>query len=106
MRYKGTEENKNKYNFNLALTDRNEKASLIVSNGVVNPRIGSHLAQDVTATITMSRLDLAILTSGKGVKLDDLIKSGKIKIDGDAEAFKAFLNNIESFEYWFNIIEP
>jgi len=51
-------------------------------------------------------LDLAILTSGKGVKLDDLIKSGKIKIDGDAEAFKAFLNNIESFEYWFNIIEP
>jgi alkyl sulfatase BDS1-like metallo-beta-lactamase superfamily hydrolase len=106
MRYKGTEENKNKYNFNLALTDRNEKASLIVSNGVVNPRIGSHLAQDVTATITMSRLDLAILTSGKGVKLDDLIKSGKIKIDGDAEAFKAFLNTIESFEYWFNIIEP
>jgi len=54
----------------------------------------------------MSRLDFAILTSGKGIKLDDLIKSGKIKIDGDADAFKAFLNNIDNFEYWFNIIEP
>ncbi len=106
MRYKGTEENKNKYNFNFILTDRNEKASLIVSNGVVNPRIGSHLEKDVTATISMSRLDFAILTSGKGIKLDDLIKSGKIKIDGDADAFKAFLNNIDNFEYWFNIIEP
>jgi len=106
MRYKGTEENKNKYNFNFMLTDRNEKASLIVSNGVVNPRIGSHIEKDVTATITMSRLDFAILTSGKGIKLDDLIKSGKIKIDGDADAFKAFLNNIDNFEYWFNIIEP
>jgi len=106
MRYKGTEENKNKYNFNFILTDRNEKASLIVSNGVVNPRIGSHIEKDVTATITMSRLDFAILTSGKGIKLDDLIKSGKIKIDGDADAFKAFLNNIDNFEYWFNIIEP
>ena len=79
---------------------------MIVSNGVVNPRVGSHLMKDVTATITMSRLDLAILTSGKGVKVDDLIKSGKIKIEGDADAFKAFLNNIDNFNYWFNIIEP
>jgi alkyl sulfatase BDS1-like metallo-beta-lactamase superfamily hydrolase len=106
MRYKGTEENKSKSNFNFILTDRNEKVSLIVSNGVVNPRIGSHLVKDVTATITMSRLDLAILTSGKGVKADELIKSGKIKLVGDAEAFKSFLNNIDNFNYWFNIIEP
>ncbi|WCT14945.1 alkyl/aryl-sulfatase [Mucilaginibacter jinjuensis] len=106
MRYKGTEENTSKSNFNINLTDRNEKIGLIVGNGVVNPRIGSLITKDVTATITMSRKDLIILTSGEDVKVDDYIKNGKIKIAGDADAFKKFLANIDNFNFWFNIIEP
>jgi alkyl sulfatase BDS1-like metallo-beta-lactamase superfamily hydrolase len=106
MRYKGTEENSSKSNFNFVLTDRNEKVGLILSNGVVIPRIGNPLTKDVTATITMDRIDLAILTSGKDINVEDFIKSGKIKIDGDAVAFKNFLSNIDNFEFWFNIIEP
>jgi len=106
MRYKGTEENKNKYNFNFNLTDRNEKVTLLIKNGVVTPRIGQALTKDVTATITMNRMDLAVLTSGNNLNMDDLINSGKIKIDGDASAFKTFLSNIDNFDFWFNIIEP
>jgi hypothetical protein len=80
----------------------------LTTDATVNglPASGISFVKDVTATITMSRLDLAILTSGKGVKADELIKSGKIKLVGDAEAFKSFLNNIDNFNYWFNIIEP
>jgi alkyl sulfatase BDS1-like metallo-beta-lactamase superfamily hydrolase len=107
MRYKGTEENTNKHNFNFNLTDTNEKVSLILSNGSVSVRIGSLLDKNVTATITGNRLAIAGLTSaGSGVKLNDLLSSGKLKIDGDATAFKAFLSNIDNFEFWFNIIEP
>ena len=106
MRYKGTEENGNSYNFNFVLPERNEKVSLIVGNGVVNPRVGSLLTKDVTATITMSRLDLAKLTAGTDANIDDLVKDGKISIDGDTAAFKNFLEQIDTFDFWFNIIEP
>jgi len=106
MRYKGTEENGNSYNFNFVLPERNEKVSLIVGNGVVNPRVGSLLTKDVTATITMSRLDLAMLTAGTDANIDDLVKDGKISIDGDTAAFKNFLEQIDTFDFWFNIIEP
>jgi alkyl sulfatase BDS1-like metallo-beta-lactamase superfamily hydrolase len=78
-----------------------------LSNGSVSVRIGSLLDKNVTATITGNRLAIAGLTSaGSGVKLNDLLSSGKLKIDGDATAFKAFLSNIDNFEFWFNIIEP
>jgi alkyl sulfatase BDS1-like metallo-beta-lactamase superfamily hydrolase len=68
--------------------------------------VGQPLTKDVTTTITMSRQDLAILTSGKDVKMDGFIKSGKMKLDGDAAALKKFLLIIDNFEFWFNIIEP
>lgn len=106
MRYKGTEEHDNKYNFNFVLTDRDEEVGLVVSNGVVNPRVGNPLTKDVTATITISRMDLAILTSGQDVKVDDLIEGGKIKIEGNAAAFRDFLGNLDYFDFWFNLIEP
>jgi alkyl sulfatase BDS1-like metallo-beta-lactamase superfamily hydrolase len=107
MRYKGTEENTNKHNFNLALQDTNEKVSLILSNGTVSTRVGSFLSKDVTATITGNRLAIAGLTTpSSGIKLDDLISSGKLKIEGDVNAFKEFLSHIDNFEFWFNIIEP
>jgi alkyl sulfatase BDS1-like metallo-beta-lactamase superfamily hydrolase len=106
MRYKGTEEHTHKYNFNFVLTDRNEEVGLVVSNGVVNPRVGNPLTKDVTATITMSRMDLAILTSSKDARVDDLVQEGRIKIEGDAAAFRDFLGNLDYFDFWFNLIEP
>jgi alkyl sulfatase BDS1-like metallo-beta-lactamase superfamily hydrolase len=106
MRYKGTEEHTHKYNFNFVLTDRNEEVGLVVSNGVVNPRVGNPLTKDVTATITMSRMDLAILTSSKDARVDDLVQEGRIKIEGDAAAFTDFLGNLDYFDFWFNLIEP
>jgi alkyl sulfatase BDS1-like metallo-beta-lactamase superfamily hydrolase len=107
MRYKGMDENTNKYNFNFQLTDTKEKVALLLSNGTVSTRIGTHLTTNVTASITISRMDLAMLTTpASKVTFDDLIKNGRLKITGDEAAFKQFLSNIENFDFWFNIVTP
>lgn len=109
MRFKGTEPEaaKMKYNFNLNFPDVKQKAALIISNGAMTPRIGSNVTKDVTATITVNRTDLDKITLGQGqAKFEDLVNKGSIKIDGDAEAFKKAMSMVESFNFWFNIIEP
>lgn len=106
MRYKGTDFYKDQFNFNISLTDRNEKVGLIVRNGMVTPRIGSFLTNDVTATVAISRNDLAILTAGNNAKVNEYIKNGKIKVEGNAEAFIKFIEHIDNFDAWFNIVEP
>lgn len=106
MRYKGTDFSKEQFNFNILLTDRNEKVGLIVKNGMVTPRIGSFLSNNVTATVTMSRNDLAVLTAGNNDKVREYIKNRKIKVEGNAEAFINFIEHIDNFDAWFNIVEP
>ena len=107
MCFKGTEPEaaKMKYNFNLNFPDVKQKAALIISNGAMTPRIGSNVTKDVTATITVNRTDLDKITLGQA-KFEDLVNKGSIKIDGDAEAFKKAMSMVESFNFWFNIIEP
>ncbi len=94
-----------KYNFNIILPDVNQKAVLIVQNGVVTPRIGSNLTKDVTATVTINRTDLDKTSLGIAT-FAELVESGNIKVDGDAEAFNKFIAKLDKFNFWFNIIEP
>lgn len=107
MRFKGTEQEaiQMDYNFNITMPDTNEKVALIVENGVANPRIGSHINKDVTASITVNRKDLDRISLGEATYAD-LIKDGTIKITGNKKAFDAFLSQIDTFEFWFNIVEP
>jgi alkyl sulfatase BDS1-like metallo-beta-lactamase superfamily hydrolase len=107
MKFKGTDPvaSAMKYNFNIILPDVNEKVALIVENGVVNPRIGSNLENNVKATITINRKDLDRISLGEA-KFDDLIANGTINITGDKNAFVSFLGMIENFNFWFNIVEP
>jgi len=107
MKFKGTDDDaaKMKYNFNIILPDVKDKVTLIVANGVVTPRIGSNITEDITATITINRKDLDRVSLGE-VKYEELIKNGTIKTEGDVEAFSKFLSKLDSFNFWFSIIEP
>ena len=107
MRFKGTEPAAAamKYNFNITLPDVNQQVALIVENGTVTPRIGSHVKDNVTATLTINRSDLDRISLGEA-KLHDLISKGDIKIDGDRNAFNSFLGMVDQFNFWFNIVEP
>lgn len=107
MKFKGTDADaaKMNYNFNIILPDVKDKVALIVSNGVVTPRIGSNLTQNVTASITIDRKNLDLISLGQA-KYEDLYKDGRLKIDGDKASFDKFLSKLDSFNFWFNIIEP
>lgn len=105
MQFKGTENAELNYNFNIDLTDINEKVGLIVSNGAVMPRMGMFVEDDVTATIHIKRSDLDRVTL-KQISFEDLLKDGSLKIDGDKDAYFNFLSKIDVFEFWFNIVEP
>ncbi|WDF66834.1 alkyl sulfatase dimerization domain-containing protein [Sphingobacterium oryzagri] len=107
MRYNGLQEHRLKHTFNFNLTDTDEKVSLILSNGTLHPRVGSHAPKNVSATITLPRSVLMALASDpKNADLAGLEKKGTVKIEGDREAFTALLNNIVNFDKMFNIIEP
>ncbi|HEY9262683.1 alkyl sulfatase dimerization domain-containing protein, partial [Chitinophaga sp.] len=107
MRFKGTEAAAAdmKYNFNISMPDVNQKVALIVENGTVTPRIGSHVDENVTATLTINRKDLDRVSLGES-SFNDLISDGTIKIDGDKNAFNSFLGMIDKFDFWFPIVEP
>ena len=105
MRFKGDENSDLKYNFNINLTDTNEKLALIVSNGAVIPRMNSHVKKEITATINMTRADLNSVSLGEA-SFKELLKSKKIQIEGDAAAFPNFMSKIDQFEFWFNIVQP
>jgi len=82
-----------------------KKLALIIENGIVNPRIGGSVKDNVTATITINKSDLNKV-SLKEASFADLLKSKAIKIDGDQNTFTSFLGKIASFNFWFNIVEP
>ncbi len=107
MRFIGTDPSaaRMKYNFNITMPDVNEKVVLIGENGVVNPRIGSQVSDNVTASLTINRKDLDRISLGEE-SYKDLIDNGTIKITGNKDAFNSFLTKIDQFNFWFNIIEP
>ncbi len=107
MRFMGTEPDAAamKYTFNITMPDIKEKAALIVENGVVTPRIGSHVDGNVTATLTLNRKDLDRISLGES-SFKELADNGTIKITGDAAAFNAFISKIDKFDFWFHIVEP
>lgn len=105
MRFKGDENADLAYNFNINLTDSNEKLALIVSNGAVIPRMGKHVKKDITATINMTRADLNKLSLGE-VEFTELLETKAIDIEGDMQAFPNFMSKIDQFEFWFNIVQP
>ena len=60
---------------------------------------------DVDATVTTSHAALAALARGTG-DLDALVADGTVTIDGDAAAFAQLLGYLDTFAFWFPIIEP
>ncbi len=71
----------------------------------MNPRIGSLVSDNVTATITINRKDLDRVSLGEA-DFKELVDNGTIQITGDKAAFSSFLGMIDKFNFWFNIIEP
>ena len=81
----------------------NDALSLSLKNSVLNYR--RVLPEKAAATFNISRDDLHSVLIGQA-KLDDLIKQGKAKVDGDPAKLAEMLAAVDEFEFWFNIVTP
>lgn len=85
---------------NFKLAD-NDNLSLALKHSVLNYR--RVLPEKADATFNISREDLHNMLIGQA-KMDDLVKSGKAKVEGDPAKLAEMFSAVAEFEFWFNII--
>ena len=92
------------WRFNFQITDTDEKALLILSNGTLHHRMNT-TDPDATATIKMTRAALDQM-SLKTKTFADLRKEGIADYEGNPLALKSFFGMLDEFEFWFEIVRP
>lgn len=65
--------------------------------------ISGYEAKDANLTITINRGDLEDIMLGK-TKLEELVKAGKAKLDGDAGVLKQLASAVETYNPLFEIM--
>lgn len=99
------EKAKNKtWRFNFQITDTDEKALLILSNGTLHHRMNT-TDPDATATIKMTRAALDQM-SLKTKTFAELREEGIADFEGNPLALKSFFGMLDEFEFWFEIVRP
>jgi alkyl sulfatase BDS1-like metallo-beta-lactamase superfamily hydrolase len=88
---------------NFTFTDTNQNYTLKLKNGVLNHF--SKLAEKPDATYTLTRADLDNILLGQA-KTEDLLKEGKIKVEGESGKVAELLGLLDTFDFWFDIITP
>jgi alkyl sulfatase BDS1-like metallo-beta-lactamase superfamily hydrolase len=89
-------------NFNFP--DTEEKYLLAVEYGTLQYYKGEQ-AKKANATVTMKRATLNDLIMKK-TTLVKAITAGDVKIQGDAKSLQEFLNLLDTFDPWYNVITP
>ena len=88
---------------NLNFTDLEKHYNLRVQNGVLNYR--DTPASDADASMTLSMSTLLDVQMGQGT-LEQKIKAGEVKLEGQPKAFADFMGLLDTFTFWFNIVTP
>ncbi|NNC36264.1 MAG: MBL fold metallo-hydrolase [Hyphomonadaceae bacterium] len=89
---------------NFVVTDTDESATLILSNGTLHHRMGM-TDPDAKATLKLTR-DALDKINMKTASIGDLRKSGDLEIDGNPLALRSFFALIEEPPFWFEIVRP
>lgn len=89
---------------NLVFTDTGEKAVLELRSGTLNHSLDRNL-DDADATVTLARKDLDSVIVGEA-DLIALAKDGTIKVEPDVGPLTEVFGLLDSFDIWFNVIEP
>lgn len=88
---------------NLDLGDSG-KFMLELENGVLNHTNGKQSSKaDVTLKLSRETFDKIALHE---LNLADAVKSGDVKITGDRAKLEELVSNLETFDFWFNIVTP
>ena len=89
---------------NFVVTDTNQEATLILSNGTLHHRMGM-TDPDAKATLKLTRNALDQINM-KTKSIGDLRQSGELEIDGNPLALRSFFGLIEEPPFWFEIVRP
>lgn len=89
---------------NLELADTGEKMVLYIGNGVLNYTLDKQL-DEADATVSMKRTTLNEINMGM-TTIADAVDDGKVEVSGDTKLFRDFTGNLDTFEFWFNIVTP
>ncbi|UAT43428.1 MBL fold metallo-hydrolase [Anaplasmataceae bacterium AB001_6] len=93
-----------KMTMNFFFPDKSKKFVIYIEHGVMNYTIGKHVS-DADCNVQINRSDLDLIQLGEK-NMGDLLSDGKVKINGDKQAFRDFFNMLDNFEFWFNIVTP
>ncbi len=89
---------------NFEMPDVGEKFTILVKNGVMNYTLG---AQDEAADATV-RMDRAVLDDiNLGVvELEQVVADEKVTVNGNMEKVAEFVDLLDDFDIWFDIVTP
>jgi alkyl sulfatase BDS1-like metallo-beta-lactamase superfamily hydrolase len=88
---------------NIEFTDLKQPYSLLIENGVLNH--ARRLASNADAKIILTKSTLDRIQLGE-ITAEQAITSGEMKLEGKREAFADFVNMLDRFPFWFNIVTP
>ena len=89
---------------NFDFTDTGEQVVVRLSNGALSHVLG-RTDDDADATITLTRTALDRFILGT-TTLDAEAESGEISVEPGTEPLDELLSLLDTFEGWFNIVEP
>jgi alkyl sulfatase BDS1-like metallo-beta-lactamase superfamily hydrolase len=86
------------------VTDRDETHAVGIRDGALH-HVRDRAALDPQATVALTHDALLALATAKGT-LADLEADGAVTIDGDRVALETLLSLLDTFRFWFAIVEP
>lgn len=89
---------------NLDLTDTHQQYVLQVKNCVLNYFEGQQ-AKDADLTLRLTGPEFGTLLT-RQESFADAVQAGQVKTEGDPQALADLAGLLDSFDFWFNIVEP
>lgn len=93
-----------RFDWRLVSGDTVDAQRLTLSNGALSHLPGSH-GDAADAVVETSREELARVSAGRSALLAAL-DGGGLRVSGDAQRFRSFVETLDEFDPMFNVVEP
>jgi alkyl sulfatase BDS1-like metallo-beta-lactamase superfamily hydrolase len=104
VRLKGLDAAPTTLTINVQLTDTSDQAVIELTNGSLNHSLGRQ-ADDADATLKLTKEALTAVFLGEKTP-GELVSAGQLDASPDTSALDTLLGLLDTFDLWFNIIEP
>jgi alkyl sulfatase BDS1-like metallo-beta-lactamase superfamily hydrolase len=104
MRVNGPDAAGKRITLNFVFSDTGERVVLELRNGSLNHSL-DRSADDADATVTLERKDLDAVIVGETDLLEEA-KQGRISVEPDLAPLAELVGLLDTFDIWFNIVEP